>query len=227
MRLTAKEAFENNLSNYKAMQEIVRAYVNKPEYSVQEAVYHALTELHLRKIFKVYVSLIAIFQENVSKFLKSETELNMLPGHSTDVFKRNNVDRYINRPNKIFCHRSYQVLDSFSFAEFLHYYTPVYYHDQQHEYQPNVLLDQLIKKNHEACVYRKTFKLMNYNVTMKCCKVKRVLRYHVLNKDMYPENLYTICYLCFTLFRSEDEFINFKSTNISKHSSMPFNFKYN
>ena len=175
MRLTAKEAFENNLSNYKAMQEIVCAYVNKPEYSVQEAVYHELTELHLRKIFKVYVSLIAIFQENVSKFLKSETELNMLPGHSTDVFKRNNVDRYINRPNKIFCHRSYQALDSFSFAEFLHYYTSVYYHDQ-HEYQPNVLLDQLIKKNHEACVYRKTFKLMNYNVTMKCRKVKRVLR---------------------------------------------------
>ena len=52
VRLTAKEAFENNLSNYKAMQEIVRAYVNKPEYSVQEAVYHALTELHLRKIFQ-------------------------------------------------------------------------------------------------------------------------------------------------------------------------------
>ena len=36
------------------------------------------------------------------KILKSETELNMLPGHCTDVFKRNNVDRYINRPNKCF-----------------------------------------------------------------------------------------------------------------------------
>ena len=35
------------------------------------------------------------------KILKSEAELNMLPGQSTDVFKQNNVDHYINRPNKI------------------------------------------------------------------------------------------------------------------------------
>ena len=39
------------LSNYKTMQEIVRAYVNKRECPVQEVVYHVLLELHLRKIF--------------------------------------------------------------------------------------------------------------------------------------------------------------------------------
>ena len=39
------------LNNYKTMQEIVRAYVNKRECSVQEVVYHVLPELHLRKIF--------------------------------------------------------------------------------------------------------------------------------------------------------------------------------
>ena len=64
MRQAAKEAFENNLSNYKTMQEIVCAYVNKYECSVQEAVYHVLPELHL------HVLLIAIFQENILNMLK-------------------------------------------------------------------------------------------------------------------------------------------------------------
>ena len=102
MRQAAKEAFENNLSNYKTMQGIVRAYVNKCECLVQEAVYHVLPELHLRKIFPGVCFANSNIPEERIKILKSETELNMLPGHSTDVFKRNNVDRYINRPNKCF-----------------------------------------------------------------------------------------------------------------------------
>ena len=149
MRQAAKEAFENNLSNYKTIQGIALAYVNKRECSVQETVYHVLPELHLRKISPgVYFDNSNIPEERI-KILKSETELNMLPGHSTDVFKRNNVDRYINRPNKCFSHGSYQVLDSFCFPELLAYYTPVSKdcNDQQYEYQPNVLPDQLIEKN--------------------------------------------------------------------------------
>ena len=102
MRQAAKEAFENDLSNYKTMQGIVRAYVNKRECSDQEAVYHVLPELHLRKIFPGVCFANSNIPEECIKILKSETELNMLPGHSTDVFKRNNVDRYINRPNKCF-----------------------------------------------------------------------------------------------------------------------------
>ena len=50
MRQVAKEAFENSLSNYKTMQGTVCVYVNKRKCSVQEAEYHVLPELHLRKI---------------------------------------------------------------------------------------------------------------------------------------------------------------------------------
>ena len=50
-RQAAKEAFGNYLSIYKTLQEIAHAYVNKPECSVQEAVYHVLHELHLHKMF--------------------------------------------------------------------------------------------------------------------------------------------------------------------------------
>ena len=42
------------------------------------------------------------------------------------------------------------MLDSFCFADFLAYYTPVSKscNDQQHEYEQNVLSDQLIEKSH-------------------------------------------------------------------------------
>ena len=79
-----------------------------------------LPELHLRKIVPGVCFANSNIPEKRIKILKSETELNMLQGHSTDVFKRNNVDCYINRPNKFFCHG-----DSFCFAEFLAHYTPV------------------------------------------------------------------------------------------------------
>ena len=64
------------------------------------------------------------------------------------------------------------MLDSFCFAEFLASYTPVSKNcnDQQHEYQPNVLPDQLIEKNHEVCAYPKTIKLINCNETMNVAK---------------------------------------------------------
>ena len=54
IRQAATEAFKNNLSNYKTMQGTIRVYVNKREYSAQEAVYHVLPELHLRKILEVH-----------------------------------------------------------------------------------------------------------------------------------------------------------------------------
>ena len=41
----------------------------------------------------------------------------MLPGHITDILKRNKVDRHINRPNKIFCHGNYQVIHNFLFLQ--------------------------------------------------------------------------------------------------------------
>ena len=49
------------------------------------------------------------------------------------------------------------------------------------------------QKNHEACAYPNTIKLMMSNEVMKRLKVRRVLRYHVANKNRYPEKLETNC----------------------------------
>ena len=60
------------------------------------------TELHLRKGFPGVCFANSNIPENRIKILKSETELNMVPGHSTDAFKQNNVDCYISIPNERF-----------------------------------------------------------------------------------------------------------------------------
>ena len=73
----------------------------------------------MRKVFPGVCFANNNISEERIKILKSETQLNMLPVHTTDVFKKNNVARYINRLNKFFCHESYPVLVSFCFAEFL------------------------------------------------------------------------------------------------------------
>ena len=68
----------------------------------------------------------------------------------------------------------------------------------KYENQPNVLPDQLIEKNNEACAHPKTIKFMNCNETM---------RYHVPNKDIYPEKFAHHLLFIFYPFRLEDELL--------------------
>ena len=51
MKQAAKEAKELNKSSYEQMKSIAKAYITKRECSVQEAVYHVMPELWLRKSY--------------------------------------------------------------------------------------------------------------------------------------------------------------------------------
>ena len=53
MKQAAKEAFKNNMHHCDTMKAIAKAYLSNRECSVQEAVYHILPELKLRRIFPV------------------------------------------------------------------------------------------------------------------------------------------------------------------------------
>ena len=103
------------------MKIIVRAYTSKRECSVQEAVYHILPELHLRRVFPAVYFVNTNMPEDRSRIQEQEIE-KLLDG-SKNIFERNNIDRYINRPNLSFCGGKYSVLDSFCFAEFVAHYT--------------------------------------------------------------------------------------------------------
>ena len=123
MKQAAKEAFENNMHHHDTMKTIAKAYLSNRECSVQEAVYHILPELKLRRIFPaVYFVNINPPEERV-KVLFSEKELSDLPDHSPNIFKKSNIDRYMKRPSATFCNGKYSIAEDFCYAEFLAYYT--------------------------------------------------------------------------------------------------------
>ena len=98
----AREAFKMNLDHYEQMKAVARAYITKRECSVQEAVYHVMPELWLRKTFPCVIFANSNLPENRFKICRSEEEIKELPADSTDIFKRNVIDRYQDRPDKKF-----------------------------------------------------------------------------------------------------------------------------
>ena len=225
MKEAAKLAIENKLDNSQAMKMVLRAYLSKRECSVQEAVYHILPELHLRKIFPGVCFANSNLPEERTKILLTEDELNMLPEDSTQIFRRNNLDRYIDRPDQRSFGGKYSILDTFCFAEFLAHYTLISKpkdDDLADEYQPNILPDEVIEENHTLCGYPKTIKLINSNEKMRCRKVRRVLRYHVPNKHRFPEKYAHHLLFLFYPFRSENELLAGKppsyQTKLLEHS---------
>ena len=75
-----------------------------------------MQELHLRGVFRGVQFVNTILREERSNILQTEEQSSSLPEDSTDVFKRNNIDRYLARPSVSFCDEKYSILDSFCFA---------------------------------------------------------------------------------------------------------------
>ena len=209
IKQAAKEAFENKLEKFHVMKTIVNAYISKRECSVQEAVYHILPELQLRRVFPAVLFANTNLPEERCNILLAEDKLNQLPYESTKIFKRTNLDRYIDRPNTSFCQGKFEILDSFCYAEFLAYYTVIYKtkadESDDYEYQPDNLPDTVVEGNHIESNYPKKIKLMNSNEKMQCRKVRRVLRYHVPNKYIHPEKYAHHLLLLFFPFRAEEK----------------------
>ena len=129
------------------------------ECSVQEAVYHILPELKLSTIFPTVYFVNTNLPEERVQVLLPEKELSRLPDDSTNVFKRSNIDRYMERPSATFCNGKYRVLNDFCHAEFLAYYTLENKSNMTYEYQPDELDDNLIENNIKECSYLKRIKL--------------------------------------------------------------------
>ena len=155
MKQAAKEAFESNMHHHDTMKTIAKAYLSNRECSVQEAVYQILPELKLRIIFPaVYFVNTNLPKERVQVLL-SEKELNRLPDDSPNIFKRSNIDRYMERPSATFCNGKYRVLKDFCYAEFLAYYKLENKSNKTCEYQPDEFDDNLIENNHKESSYPK------------------------------------------------------------------------
>ena len=86
-----RETLEKGASYYEQMKTIAHAYSSKRECSLQEAVYHIMPELWLRKVFPTVVNVNSNIPEKRINMMLSKRELSMLPEDSTDIYKRNVV----------------------------------------------------------------------------------------------------------------------------------------
>ena len=207
MKQAAKEAFENNMHHQDAMETIAKAYLSNQECSVQESVYHILPELKLRRIFPAVYFVNTNLPEERVRVLLSKKKLSELPDNSSNIFKKSNIDCYVERPNATFCNGKYSVLDYFCLAEFFAYYTLENKSSKTCEYQPDELDNKLIENNHEERSYPKKIKLMISGETMRCCKVRRILWYYMPKKLLSPGKFSHHVLLLFYPFRDENELL--------------------
>ena len=123
-------------------------------------------------------------------------------------FKRNMLDRYIDRPNSTFKGGKYSVIDQLCFSQFLsHYYLVAKPQDDANDSQPQVLLDDLVEVNNVS-TFPKNIPLMSSKEKLKCRKVKAVLRYHVPNPHKYAERYAHHLLFMFYLFRKEADLMS-------------------
>ena len=145
MKQAVQDAFEKELDNYEQMKSVANAYINKRECSIQECVYHILPGQWLRKTFPGVIFANSNVPEKRFRVCLNEDEIFELPEDSNKIFKRNVVDRYIDRPNTTSSGGKFAVLDTLCFAEFSRYYylpsNPKY---KENDYQPEELDDESI-----------------------------------------------------------------------------------
>ena len=84
------------------MKAIAQAYASNRECSVQETVCHCLPELFLRKVFPGVMYANTNISEKRCKILRSQQKISKLTDESEDIFKKNMLDRYMDRPDKKF-----------------------------------------------------------------------------------------------------------------------------
>ena len=102
MKQALKISIENKENSYEQMKATAQAYASSWECFVQEAIYHCLPELWLRKVFPGVIFTNTNIPENFLKILRSQKEISELPDESEDIFKKNMLDSYMDRLDKKF-----------------------------------------------------------------------------------------------------------------------------
>ena len=192
----AKFAKDMNLSKFEQMKLIARAYLTHREVSVQEAAYHILPELFLRKTYpKVEFANSNLPEDRVRMCLPKE-ELMKRDEESTDIFQQSALDSYIIRPT---------VVRELCFAEFLSNYEVSKMPDEN-DSQPVELTDELLDTNHTDCSQSlpRRLNLSNKKI-MRRRKVKKVLRFHRPNPAKNPEKYAHHLLFLYYPFQSESD----------------------
>ena len=207
MTQAVRDAFEKELDNHEQMKSVANVYLNKRECSVQECVYHILPGQWLRKTFPGVIFANSNIPEKRFRIFLSENEISDLPEDSKNLFKRNMVDRYIDRPDMTSFGGKYSLLNSFCYAEFLRfYYLAPNAKFKENDYQPEELVDELMEEiDNIDHIYPKVIPLMLSKEKLKCRKIPFVLQFYVPNEQTQPEEYAHHMLFMYYPFRNEND----------------------
>ena len=219
MKEALKEAINLEKSSYEAMKDIAKAYNTNRECSVQEAVYLTMPELWLRKCFPAIQFVNTNLPDERYRVFKSEEEIEELEEDSPNVFKRNMLDRYIERPNSTFKNGKFSVFEGMCYAKFCANYeldTKKNCEDES-DWQPKILNESVNSSNHNSTDLPKTVPLMGVTKEkLRCRKVQKVLRYYTPNKHKFPEKYAHHILMLFYPFRSEESDLKEAGSYVTK-----------
>ncbi|XP_066925556.1 uncharacterized protein [Clytia hemisphaerica] len=206
MKQAAKEALESNQSLKEKMKSISRAYRTHREMSIQEAVSIVLPEIWLRKTSPAVIFANSNLPENRYRVCKSQDEISKMDENDTNVFKRNMLDRYLDRPTSSCYKRKYPSLEHICYAEFMANYTLDSKNKEiENDYQPEIL-EEIEQTEAVDLRLPSSFPLKsNSKERLKLRKTKCVLRYHVPSREKKPEKYAHHLLFMFYPFRDEQE----------------------
>ena len=110
MKQATEETSENIMHHHDIMEKIAKPCLSNPE-------------LKLGIIFPAVYFVNTNLPEERAQVLLPDKEHSELPDDSPNIFKKSNVGCYMERPDATFCNGKCSVLNNFSYAEFLAYYT--------------------------------------------------------------------------------------------------------
>ena len=211
----AKEAKAANMNIRDGLRKIGAAFLSTREVSSQECVYRCMPELWLRKIFPATVFISTDLAHKRVRVTKTKQELEDLDDESTDIFKCNIIERYSIRPTSI------PSVDNLCLAQFAAHYYKDYRKENSEtiDAQPEILTDDLLETqntNSSETSLPNKIRLMNTNETMKCRKVKAVIRYHRPNKRKEPELFFHHLLMLYYPWRDESTLLGSDHTYASK-----------
>ena len=202
----SQEVRTQKMNVRESMYKLASAFATSRQISLQEAVYFTLPELWQRKCYPKSIFVNTNIPSKRIRMCKSEGEIEQLDPESTDIFKRNMIERYVDRPNRTFNNGRYAIADTLCLATFLAYYYLPFELQDANDSQPDILNDDSI--NNASNSLPSTLPLMSTKEKLKCRKVRQVLRYRrAPNNDLYPEEYAHHILFLFYPFRNEDELL--------------------
>ena len=154
--------------------------------------------------------------------MKSKEKIAELDDDSTEIFNSNIIQRHCDRPDRNFMNGIYAQVDEICLAKFAAYYYKQYYNneDENNDNQPVVLCDNVLENQHDDCSrLPNKIKLMRTKETMKCRKVKAVIRFHKPSKTTEPEKYAQHLLMLYFPWRKESDLTGNDNTYLSKFES--------